>query len=124
MISKHVTEPLGKRINKDGKPLPIIITENGIATKDDNKRTRYFQRALCTITELIKDGYNVIGYLPWTSHDNYEWPTIDNPEGFNSKCYGFFAINYDKHSPNYLESTLKKGSQYYADFAQEFFKQA
>jgi beta-glucosidase/6-phospho-beta-glucosidase/beta-galactosidase len=121
MIAENVTIPLGKLRNKDGKPLPIIITENGIATKDDEKRNRYFQRALCTITELIKDEYNVIGYLPWTSHDNYEWPTKDNPEGFNSKCYGFFAVNYDKNSPDYLKRTLKKGSRYYAEFAKEFF---
>ena len=121
MISDNVAVPLGKLRNKDGKPLPILVTENGIATKDDAKRTRYFQRALKTITQLVKDGYNVVGYLPWTSHDNYEWPTTDNPEGFDSKCYGFFAVNFDKDSPDYLQCTLKEGSRYYADFAKEFF---
>jgi beta-glucosidase len=124
MISDNVAVPLGKLRNKDGKPLPIIVTENGIATKDNAKRTRYFQRALKTITQLIKDGYCVVGYLPWTSHDNYEWPTTDNPEGFNSKCYGFFAVNFDKNSPDYLQCTLKEGSRYYADFAKAFFARA
>jgi beta-glucosidase len=124
MISDNVAVPLGKLRNKNGKPLPIIVTENGIATKDDGKRTRYFQRAIWTITQLIKDGYPVIGYLPWTSHDNYEWPTQDNPEGFNSKCYGFFAVNLDKNSPDYLTRTLKEGSRYYANFAKTFFAQA
>lgn len=124
LITENVAQPLGKIKNKDGKPLPVIITENGIATKDHDKRTRYFQRALTTITQLIKDGYPVVGYLPWTSHDNYEWPTADNPQGFNSKNYGFFAVNFDKNSPDYLKRTLKAGSQYYADFAQEFFKNA
>lgn len=124
MISDNVAVPLGKLKNKDSKPLPILVTENGIATKDDAKRTRYYQRALCTITQLIKDGYGVIGYLPWTSHDNYEWPTQANPEGFNSKCYGFFAVNFDKNSPDYMKRTLKEGSRYYANFAQELFKTA
>jgi len=124
MISDNVATPLGKLKNKNGKPLPIIVTENGIATRDDGKRTRYFQRAIWTITQLIKDGYSVVGYLPWTSHDNYEWPTQDNPQGFGSKNYGFFAVNMDKNSPNYLQRTLKKGSEYYANFAKEFFKQA
>jgi len=121
MIFDNIAAPLGKLKNKDGKPLPIIITENGIATKDNAKRTRYFQRALITITQLIKDGYPVIGYLPWTSHDNYEWPTTDNPEGFNSKCYGFFAVNFDKNSPDYLTCTLKEGAYYYANLAKLFF---
>ena len=124
LIAENVAIPLGKLKNKNGKPLPIIVTENGIATKDDAKRTRYFQRAIMTITELIKNGYPVIGYLPWTSHDNYEWPTQDNPEGFGSKCYGFFAVNFDKTSPDYLTRTLKEGSRYYADVAQSFFSMA
>lgn len=120
-ITENVAAPLGKIKNKDGKPLPVIVTENGIATQDDAKRTRYFQRALTTITALINDGYPVIGYLPWTSHDNYEWPTKDNPEGFGSKCYGFFAVNFDKNSPDYLKATLKKGSHFYANFNKSFF---
>jgi beta-glucosidase len=124
LISDTVAAPLGKLKNKDGRPLPIIVTENGIATKDDAKRTRYFQRAIWTITQLIKDGYGVVGYLPWTSHDNYEWPTQDNPEGFGSKCYGFFAVNMDKNSSAYLQRTLKEGSRYYANFAQTFFANA
>lgn len=121
LIAENVALPLGKLKNKDGKPLPIIVTENGIATTDDAKRTRYYQRAITTITALINDGYPVIGYLPWTSHDNYEWPTQDNPEGFGSKCYGFFAVNFDKNSPDYLKRTLKEGSRYYAGFAKSFF---
>lgn len=124
LITENVAIPLGKLKNKDGKPLPVIITENGIATNDDAKRTRYFQRALTTITALVNDGYPVIGYLPWTSHDNYEWPTQDNPEGFNSKCYGFFAVNFDKNSPDYLKCTLKEGSKFYANFAKSFFAMA
>jgi beta-glucosidase len=116
LIAENVAKPLGS--------LPIIVTENGIATKDDAKRNRYFQRALTTITALINDGYPVIGYLPWTSHDNYEWPTQDNPEGFNSKCYGFFAVNFDKNSPDYLKSSLKEGACYYANFNKSFFSQA
>jgi beta-glucosidase len=121
LITENVAKPLGKIKNKDGKPLPVIVTENGIATKDDAKRTRYFQRAIATITALVNDGYPVIGYLPWTSHDNYEWPTKDNPEGFGSKCYGFFAVNFDKNSPDYLQATLKEGSRYYAQTAKAFF---
>lgn len=121
LITENVAMPLGALKNKDGRSLPVIVTENGIATKDQAKRMRYFQRALTTITALVNDGYPVIGYLPWTSHDNYEWPTQDNPEGFKSKCYGFFAVNFDKNSPDYLTATLKEGSKFYANFAKSFF---
>jgi len=121
IIAEKVALPLGKKRNKNGNPLPIIVTENGIATRDDAKRTRYFQRAIATITQLITEGYPVIGYLPWTSHDNYEWPTHDNPQGFNSKNYGFFAVNFDKNSPDYMKRTLKDGSRYYANFNETFF---
>jgi beta-glucosidase len=121
MISEHIAAPLGKIRNKNGKPLPVIVTENGIATNDDAKRTRYFQRALKTITQLVKEGYPVIGYLPWASHDNYEWPTENTPIGFGEKNYGFFAVNFDKNSSCYLARTLKEGSHYYAHFAQKFF---
>jgi beta-glucosidase len=124
MIADNVAIPLGKLKNKNGAPLPIIVTENGIATQNDAKRTRYFQRAIMTITALINDGYPVIGYLPWTSHDNYEWPTQDKPEGFGAKCYGFFAVNFDKNSHDYLTATLKEGSRYYANFAKSFFSMA
>lgn len=120
IITEKVAIPLGKLRNKNGNPLPIIITENGLATKDHGKRTRYFQRAMWTITQLITEGYPVIGYLPWTSHDNYEWPTHDNPQGFDSKNYGFFGVNFDKNSSDYLQITLKEGAQYYADFARDF----
>ncbi len=121
LISENLAVPLGKLKNKNGQPLPIIVSENGIATNDHAKRTRYFQRALQTITQLIKDGYAVYGYLPWTSHDNYEWPTQDNPQGFNAKNYGFFAVNFDRNSPDYMKRTLKEGSHYYANFNEQFF---
>lgn len=122
LITENVAKPLGKLKNKNGEPVPVIVTENGIATKDNTKRTHYFQRALTTITALINDGYPVIGYFPWTSHDNYEWPTQDKPDGFGAKCYGFFAVNFDKNSPDYLSATLKEGSRFYANFAKSFFK--
>ncbi|MEP6805446.1 MAG: family 1 glycosylhydrolase, partial [Flavobacterium sp.] len=56
--------------------IPIIVTENGIALplsqEGEYKRKRFFQRALFTIKILLERGYNIIGYLPWSSHDSYE----------------------------------------------------
>ena len=52
---------------------PIMITENGIATKDDPKRIWYLQNHLAALGRLIHDGYDVRGYFHWSLADNYEW---------------------------------------------------
>lgn len=100
--------------------IPIIITENGIAAQNDEagerKRERFFQRALFTIKILLQHGYNIIGYLPWSSHDSYEWPTKEFPEPFTKRLFGFFAVNQKT-----LERTLKKSSYYYRDFIKGYF---
>ncbi len=108
--------------NRLAKPLqlPIIITENGIATNDNTKRTRFFQRTLFTIRTLIEKGYPIIGYTPWASHDNYEWPSKEQPDSLNRR-YGFFHVNFDENSKLYLKRTLKNGAHYYRDFIKQFF---
>ena len=110
--------------DKIARPLniPIIITENGIATKNDHsgneKRTRFFRRALYTIRKLIEEGYPIIGYTPWSSHDNYEWPSQKqaNP---HDRPYGIFAVDFDNPV---LPRTLKEGAEYYRDFIKEYLK--
>lgn len=105
--------------------IPIIITENGIATDNDAdgdiKRERFFRRALYMIRKLIQEGYPIIGYTPWASHDNYEWPSKIQPDPYD-RPYGMFKVNFDKTSPHYLERSLKKGAQYYRNFVKEYFK--
>lgn len=52
---------------------PILITENGIATKDDTQRVAYTAGALAAVQHAIADGVDVRGYLHWSLLDNYEW---------------------------------------------------
>ena len=52
---------------------PMMITENGIATKNDAKREWYIQNHLAAIGHAIRDGYDVRGYFAWSLADNYEW---------------------------------------------------
>jgi beta-glucosidase/6-phospho-beta-glucosidase/beta-galactosidase len=117
-----------EKINDNiAKPLniPIIVTENGIATDNsiagNEKRTRFFQRTLFTIRKLLEDNFNIIGYTPWSAHDNYEWPSVEQPDPWNSRRYGFFYVDFDKNSPNYLQRTLKTGAHYFRDFLRSFF---
>jgi beta-glucosidase len=100
--------------------IPIMITENGIATPLNSagelKRKRFFQRALFTVQTLLQHGYNIIGYLPWSSHDSYEWPTLESPNAFTQRLFGFFAV--DRIT---LTRTLKESSTYYRDFIQGYY---
>jgi len=53
--------------------LPILITENGIATDDDERRIAYTTGALHGLADAIAAGADVRGYLHWSLLDNYEW---------------------------------------------------
>jgi beta-glucosidase/6-phospho-beta-glucosidase/beta-galactosidase len=85
-----------------GKLIPLYVAENGIATKDEDKRQRFYHEYLYAMMRATEDGYPVYGYLPWTLMDNYEWPALDTTE----RQYGIFAVTDDgKHLK------LKPGSQ-------------
>jgi beta-glucosidase len=53
--------------------LPILVTENGIATDDDSLRCEYLARHLAVLGEAIEAGLDVRGYLHWSLMDNFEW---------------------------------------------------
>lgn len=52
---------------------PILVTENGIATHDDDRRIAYTRAALEHLHDAIEDGVDVRGYLHWSALDNFEW---------------------------------------------------
>lgn len=53
--------------------VPIVVTENGIATQDDARRVDYTHDALVGLHDAMADGIDVRGYLHWSALDNYEW---------------------------------------------------
>lgn len=53
--------------------VPVVVTENGIATQDDARRIDYTHDALVGVHEAMADGIDVRGYLHWSALDNYEW---------------------------------------------------
>jgi beta-glucosidase len=67
--------------------VPIIVTENGIATIDDRRRVEYVQRALTGLKSAIDDGVDVRGYVAWSLLDNFEWMS-----GFEPK-FGIVAVD-------------------------------
>lgn len=78
----------------------IIITENGIATEDDNIRIEFIKKALKGIQECIDEGIPVKGYMYWSLLDNFEWQ-----KGFSMK---FGLIDVDrKTQKRYPKESLK-----------------
>jgi beta-glucosidase len=62
----------------------VVITENGITTKDERERERFILEHFKWIKEAIKEGFRVLGYFYWSLMDNYEWK-----DGYNA-YFGLF----------------------------------
>ncbi|RKW69939.1 glycoside hydrolase family 1 protein [Galactobacter caseinivorans] len=65
---------------------PLLVTENGMATADDNRRIDYTFEALTALHEAMASGADVRGYLHWSALDNYEW-------GSNLPTFGLIAVD-------------------------------
>lgn len=61
-----------RRVAKSWKK-PILITENGIATDDDNERVEYIRWALTGVAQCLEEGIDIRAYLHWSLMDNFEW---------------------------------------------------
>jgi beta-glucosidase len=55
-----------------GGKVPILVTENGIGTDDDEQRVRYVRTALESVLGCLADGIDVLGYTYWSLMDNFE----------------------------------------------------
>ncbi len=75
------------RLAAEHARVPILVTENGMATDDDAARIAYTRAALEGLARCIADGIDVRGYLHWTLLDNFEWNA-----GF-SKTFGLIAVD-------------------------------
>lgn len=53
--------------------LPLMITENGVATRDEDLRRWFLREHLAAVGQAVERGSNVIGYLYWSLMDNFEW---------------------------------------------------
>lgn len=84
--------------------LPVLITENGIADRDDVLRPEYLLTHLTAVHRAIESGVRVGGYLHWTAFDNFEWA-----EGYSAK-FGLIACD-----PNTQERRLRPSARLYAE---------
>ena len=67
--------------------IPLVMTENGIGTDDDDQRIRYLDEALAHLDQVRRDGLDVRGYFQWSLLDNFEWTL-----GYGPK-FGLVAVD-------------------------------
>ena len=68
--------------------VPLIVTENGIATSDEEARSDYLRAHVEALGQAIQVGVPVLGYFYWTLMDNYEWV-----EGRGAR-FGLFEVDF------------------------------
>lgn len=75
------------RLAAERAGVPVMVTENGMATDDDAARISYTRAALDGLARCIADGIDVRGYLHWSLLDNFEWMS-----GY-AKTFGLIAVD-------------------------------
>ncbi|MBI2011636.1 glycoside hydrolase family 1 protein [Candidatus Daviesbacteria bacterium] len=88
--------------------LPVYITECGIASTNDDRRTRFLIHYLQEIFRAIKSGVNVKGFFYWSLLDNFEWHL-----GFNPR-FGLVEIDYG----NNQKRTVRPSAYVYKEIAE------
>jgi beta-glucosidase len=72
----------------DRYELPIMVTENGLADRDDDHRKWWITQTLLAMHRAMQSGVKLEGYLHWSLTDNFEWSS-----GFWPR-FGLIAIDY------------------------------
>lgn len=68
--------------------VPLIVSENGIATIDEELRSRFLRDHLREARDALRRGVPLLGYLYWTLMDNFEWTLGTRPR------FGLLANEY------------------------------
>ena len=84
---EHVIRRVSEEFAANKKDMPIMVTENGIATEDDARRVAFIEKAVDGVASCIQSGIPVIGYMHWSLLDNFEWQ-----KGFSMK-FGLVAVD-------------------------------
>lgn len=90
----------------DQYQLPIYITENGLADKDDKLRKDFIKDHLAWTYKAIKEGVDVRGYFHWSLLDNFEWD-----QGFKPR-FGLIEVDYKT-----LERKARPSAYFYSQIA-------
>ena len=86
--------------------LPVQITENGIATEDDEERIEFVGLHLAQVHQAIARGRDVRGYFYWSTLDNFEWNDGYRP------TFGLIAVDRET-----MQRTPKSSLSWYGGVA-------
>jgi len=96
---QHVIEKIAVKTK-----LPVMITENGVADKDDDFRAWWISESMKGIKLAMKNGASVIGYLHWSLLDNFEWREGKWPR------FGLVEVDYGTMKRTLRPSAKKFGA--------------
>jgi beta-glucosidase len=99
----EILQYLGRSID-----LPIIVTENGVATTDENFRIQYLEAHLREVHRAIQEGVPVKGYMCWSLTDNFEWQ-----HGYKMR-FGLIHVDFSTQ-----KRTIKAGGSWYGGVIRE-----
>jgi beta-glucosidase len=87
--------------------VPVLVTENGMPTEDDERRVAFVRTALEAVLGCLDDGVDVLGYTYWSLLDNFEWMFGYGPR------FGLVEVDREtmarrpKHSATWLGSVAR-----------------
>jgi beta-glucosidase len=97
------------RLDRDYPGLPLVVTENGAAFRDepdaagfvrDEDRTAYLASHIAAVAAARQAGADVRGYFAWSLMDNFEWSY-----GYD-KRFGLVHVDYETQVRTPKQSAL------------------
>lgn len=87
--------------------LPIYITEAGIASTNDDRRTRFLINFLQEAYRAIQAGVKVRGFFYWSLLDDFEWERSYDPK------FGLVEVDFETQA-----RTIRPSAEVYGEIAQ------
>lgn len=90
---------------------PIMITENGLADRNDVSRQWWIEQTIVAMERAISEDVRIIGYMHWSLLDNFEWAYGWWPE--------FGLVHVDRKT---MKREVRPSAKYYAERIAELSK--
>lgn len=88
---------------------PVVVTEAGIGTDDDERRQAFIASSVDHIATCLRAGIDIRGFYYWSAFDNFEWN-----HGYRPR---FGLIEVDRETQ---ERTIKPSGRLFGDIARRY----
>nr|BAM20016.1 glycoside hydrolases [Papilio xuthus] len=95
------------KIRNDYHNPPVLVTENGFATRGglrDDDRVTYYRYYISAMLDAIAEGSDIRAYTAWSMMDNFEWAA-----GYTER-FGLYEVDFS--SPNRTRTPRKSAFIY------------